>query len=90
MDRCFKLFLRRFDILKEKVPTVEKKRLRLVLLFLGLYATISLRTRTNMQKSNKRIKKSLFPKFLHQLWFTSLSVDNATNAITENVLDILL
>ena len=28
------------------------------------------------------------PKFLHQVWFTSFSVDYAMNPITENVLDI--
>ena len=32
--------------------------------------------------------KTLFPKFSHQLWFASFSVDNAMNVITENVLDI--
>ena len=30
IDRCFKLFLNRIHILKEKVPTVKKKPLRLV------------------------------------------------------------
>ena len=35
IDRCFKLFLDRIHILKEKVPTVEKKPLRLVLPYLG-------------------------------------------------------
>ena len=39
IERCFKLFLNRFHILKENVPTVEKKHLRLVLPYLG---TISL------------------------------------------------
>ena len=34
--------------------------------------------------------KTLFPKFLHQVWFISFSVDYAMNPITENVLDILL
>ena len=29
----------------------------------------------------------LFPKFLHQVWFTSFSVDYAMSPITENVLD---
>ena len=31
VDRYFKLFFNRIDILKENVPTVEKKPLRLVL-----------------------------------------------------------
>ena len=50
IDRCFKLFLNRIHILKEKVPTVEKKPLRLVLLYLR---TISLQTRTKLQNSIK-------------------------------------
>ena len=50
IDRCFKLFLNRICILKEKVPTVEKKPLRLVLPYLG---TISLQTTTKLQKSIK-------------------------------------
>ena len=51
-DRCFKLFLNRIHILKEKVPTVQKKPLRLDLPYLG---TISLKTRTKLQKSIKRV-----------------------------------
>ena len=51
-DRCFKLFLNRIHILKENVPTVDKKPQHLVLHYLG---TISLQTRTNMQKSIKGI-----------------------------------
>ena len=47
IDRCFKLFLNRIHILKENVPAVEKKPLRLVLFYLG---TISLQTRTELQK----------------------------------------
>ena len=47
IDRCFKLFFNRIHILKEKVPTVKKKLLRLVLPYLG---TISLQTRTKLQK----------------------------------------
>ena len=34
--------------------------------------------------------KTLFPKFLHQVWFISLIVDYAMNPITENALEILL
>ena len=52
IDRCFKLFLNRIYILKEKIPTVEKKPLRLVLPYLG---TISLQVRTKLQKSIKRV-----------------------------------
>ena len=43
IDRCFKLFWIKIDILKEKVPKVVKKPLRLDLPFLE---TISLQTRT--------------------------------------------
>ena len=50
IDRCFKLFLNRIHILKENVPAVEKKPLRLVLPYLG---TISLQTRTKLRKSIK-------------------------------------
>ena len=49
-DRCFKLFLNRIHILKQKVPAVEKKHLWLVLSSLG---TKSLQTRTKLQKSIK-------------------------------------
>ena len=52
IDRRFKLFLNRIRIVKEKVPAVEKKSLRLVLPFVG---TISLQTRTKLQKSSKRV-----------------------------------
>ena len=50
--RCFKLFLDRIYSLKEKVPTVKKKPLRLVLPYLG---NISLQTRTKLQKSIKGV-----------------------------------
>ena len=52
IDRCFKLFLNRTHILKEKVPTIEKKPLRLVLPYLR---TIPLQTRTKLQKSIKGV-----------------------------------
>ena len=52
IDRCFKLLLNRIHILKEKVPTVENKPLRLVLSYLG---TISLQTRPTLQKSIKEV-----------------------------------
>ena len=41
IDRCFKLFLSRTHIRKQKVPTVEKKPMRFVLTYLG---TMSLET----------------------------------------------
>ena len=49
INRCFKLFLNRNHILKEKIPTVEKKPLWLVLPYL------SLQTRTKLQKSIKGV-----------------------------------
>ena len=52
IDRCFKLFLNRIHILKEKVPTVEKKPLQLVFPYLE---TISLQTKTKLQKSIKGV-----------------------------------
>ena len=108
IDICFKLFLNRIHILKEKVPKVEKKPLQLVFPYLG---TISLETRTKFQSPSRgyltavnyrlslKVKinsvidfalKSLFPKFLHQVWFVGFSVDYEMNPITENVLYILL
>ena len=51
-DRCFKLLLKITHILQEKVPTVGKKLLRLVLRYLG---TISLQTGTKMQKPIKGV-----------------------------------
>ena len=52
IDRCFKLFLNRIHILKGKFPTVERKPLRLALPYLG---TISLQTKTKLQKSIKGV-----------------------------------
>ena len=49
---CFKVFLNRIHIVKDKVSTVEKKPLRLALTYLG---TISLQTRTKLQKSIKGV-----------------------------------
>ena len=50
IDRCFKLFVNRIHILKERVSIVEKRSLRL---FLPYLETISLQTRTKLQKSIK-------------------------------------
>ena len=50
IDKSFKFFFNRIHILKEKVPTVDKKPLRLILRYLG---TISLQTRTKLQNSIK-------------------------------------
>ena len=96
----FKLFLNRIHILKEKVPTVEKNPQRLVLK-LGLnckspskgYSTAANYKLFLKVKINSVIffaLKTLFPKFLHQVWFRRFSVDYAINPITEDVLGILL
>ena len=50
--KCFKLFLNKIHIVKEKVPAVEKESPRFALLYLEI---ISLQTRTKLQKSNKRL-----------------------------------
>ena len=52
IDRCFKLFLNRTQILKGKVPTVEKKSPQLFFPYLG---NISLKIRTKFQKSIKGV-----------------------------------
>ena len=108
VDRYFKLFFNRIDILKENVPTVEKKPLRLVLSYQGLYhyelgLNCKSPSKGYLTDINYRLflkdkinsltifaLKTLFPKFSHQVWFVSFSVDYAMNSITENVLDILL
>ena len=67
--RCFKLFLNRIHILKEKVTTVEKKPLRLALPYLG---TISMQNRTKLQKSIKGVficcKLQVIFKSQNKLW----------------------
>ena len=52
VDRCFKKFLNNVHLVEENVPTVEKKRLLLVLPYLGI---ISLRTRTKLQQALKGV-----------------------------------
>ena len=78
-DRCFKLFLNRIHILKEKVPTVQKKPLRLVLSYLG---KMSLQNRTKFQKSIKGVtvvNYTLFTKFKIKsvIIFTSKALSGA-------------
>ena len=46
IDKCFKTFLHNIHLVNENVPTVQKKRLLLVLPHLGI---ISLQTRTKLQ-----------------------------------------
>ena len=50
IDKCFKKFLDNIHLVKEKVPTVERKHLLLVLPYLGV---ISLQTRTKLQQALK-------------------------------------
>ena len=50
--KCFKEFLNNVHLVKENVPTVEKKRLLLVLPYLGI---ISLQTRTKLQQELKGV-----------------------------------
>ena len=50
IEKCFKKFLDNVHFIKENVPTVEKKRLLLVLPYLGI---ISLQTRTKLQQALK-------------------------------------
>ena len=50
IDRCFKKFLNNIHLVKENVPTVEKRRLLLVLPYLGI---ISLETRIKLQQALK-------------------------------------
>ena len=52
IDKCFKKFLNNVNLVKENVPTVEKKRLLLVLPYLGI---ISLQTRTKLQQALKGV-----------------------------------
>ena len=52
IDKCFKKFLNNVHPVKENVPTVEKKRLLLVLPYLGI---ISLQNRTKLQQALKRV-----------------------------------
>ena len=59
--KCFKKFLDDIHVVKETTLTVEKKPLLLVLLYLG---SISLQTRTKLEKSLKNILKCCKLKIL--------------------------
>ena len=52
IDKCFKKFFIIVHLFKENVPTVEKKRLVLVLPYLGI---TSLQTRTKLQQALKGV-----------------------------------
>ena len=66
IDKCFKKFLNNVHLVKENVPTVEKKCLRLVLPYLGI---ISWQTRTKLQQALKGANKA-FPFFSLQRPYT--------------------
>ena len=52
IGKCFRKFLDNTHLVKENVPTVEEKRLSLVLPHLGV---ISLQTRTKLQQAYKGV-----------------------------------
>ena len=52
INKCFKKFLDNVHFVKEKVPTVERKHLLLVLPYLGV---ISLQSRTKLQQGIKGV-----------------------------------
>ena len=52
IDKCFKKFLDNILFVKVNVPTVEEKRLVLVLPFLGV---LSLQTRSKLQQAFKGV-----------------------------------
>ena len=52
IDKCFKRFLNNVHLIKENVPTVEKKHLLLVFPYLGI---TSLQTRTKLQQALKGV-----------------------------------
>ena len=73
INRCLKLVLNRIHILKEKVLTVKNRPLELVLSYL---ATISLQTRTKLQKS---IKGILYCCKLHAIFKSQNKLSNKFN-----------
>ena len=64
IDKCFKTFLNNVHLVKENVPTVEKKPLVLVLPYLGI---ISLQTRTKTTTSIERSFKLLTTRKCFQM-----------------------
>ena len=61
IDKCFKKVLGNIHLVKEKVPTVERKHLLLVLPYLGV---ISLQTRTKLQQTLKGVLNCCKLKFV--------------------------
>ena len=55
IDKCFKNFLNKIHLVKENVPTAEKKRLLLVLPYLGI---LSLQIRTKLQQALKSVQQT--------------------------------
>ena len=60
IDKYFKKFLGNIHFVKDKVPTVERKRLLLVLPYFGV---ISLQTRTKLQQPVKGVLNCCKPEF---------------------------
>ena len=88
IDRCFKLCLNRIHILKEKVTAIEKTPPRLVFPYLEIIS-LQTRTKLQksikgilnccklqviFESQNKLALKTMFPKFLHQVQFASVSM----------------
>ena len=102
IDSCFKFLLSRVHILKEKVPTVlpylgtislqikTAKNCKNISKRCLTVANYSLFSKLKISFVTAFSSKTIFPKFLCQVWFTSFSVDYAMNLITEDVLGILL
>ena len=82
IDRCFKLFLNRTHIVKEKVLKVEKKPLPLVLPYLG---NISPQTRTKLQN----IPKDYLTVVMYRL-FSKFKVNSATIFASKTLFSKLL
>ena len=80
------MFLNRIHIIKEKVPTVEKKPLRLVLPY---FVTISLQTRTKLQKSIKEVlnwcKLQVIFKSQNKLYNNLCFKDHVPQVLTSGV-----
>ena len=102
IDKCSKKFLDNMHLVKEKVPTVERKRLLLVLPYLGV---ISLQTRTKLQHLIKGVLnccklenvkpsfpilsdvKTLYLKILYLELFINFGVASAMSPIMARVSD---
>ena len=78
INNCFKVFLDNKYRIQEKVITMPKKTLFLLLLYLG---PLSLQTRTKLRLF---VLKIVFARNLHLVSFINFSVDSAMNPIMVN------